>query len=195
MLAYGAGVVGGPGTEPRAEQLVVALRDAEQVGDDEHGERLAVLADELAAAAVDELVDLAVGEAPHELLVLAQSLRRDQAHEQRAVRGVDRRVEREQLIAHRQLVAVLLDERVDVVALERDGEAGERPGGRVARRIRVGVVVDRDCFVVPGHHHHVVVALAPDRTLRTQPVEVRVRVGDELVAAEEVDRVVVGHGQ
>ena len=142
---------------------------------------------------VDELVDLAVGEPPHELLVLAQPLRRDQAHEQRAVRGVDRRVEREQLVAHRQLVAVLLDERVDVVALERHGEPGERPGGRVARRERVGVVVDRDRFVVPGHHHHAVVALALHRALRAQPVEVRVRVGDELVAAEEVDRVVVGH--
>jgi hypothetical protein len=73
---------------------VIALRHAEQVGDDQHGERLAVPADELASATVDELVDLAVGEAPHELLVLAQALRRDQAHEQRTVRGVDRRVER-----------------------------------------------------------------------------------------------------
>ena len=47
--ADGAGLVARPGAEPRAEQLVVALRYAEQVGDDEHGERLAVLADELAA--------------------------------------------------------------------------------------------------------------------------------------------------
>ena len=39
-----------PGTEPRAEQLVVALRHTEQVGDDEHRERLAVPADELAIA-------------------------------------------------------------------------------------------------------------------------------------------------
>ncbi len=123
-----------PGTEPLAEQLVIALRDAEQVGDDEHGEGLAVPADELATAAVDELVDLAVGEAPHELLVLAEALRRDQAHEQCPMRGVDRRVERDQLVAHRELAPVLLDERVDVVALERDGEAGERSRGRVARR-------------------------------------------------------------
>ena len=191
--AHGPGLFARPGTEPLAKQFVVALRYAEQVGDDEHGKRLAVPADELAVAAVDELVDLAVGEPPHELLVLAQALRRDQAHQQRAVRGVDRRVEREQLIAHRQLVAVLLDERADVVALERHGETGERPGRRVARRERVGVVVHRDRFVVPGHHHHAVVALALYRALRTQPVEVRVRVGDELVAAEEVDRVVVGH--
>ena len=189
--ADGAGLLARSGAETGAEQLVVALRHAEQVGDDEHGERLAVAADELAVAALDELVDLAIGQPPHELLVLAQPLRRDQAHEQRAVRGVDRRVEREQLVAHRQRVAVLLDERVDVVALERHREAGERPGGRVARRERRGVVVDRDRFVVAGHHHHVVVRLAADRALRAQPVEVRVRVGDELVAAEEVDRVVV----
>ena len=106
--AHGAGLVARPGAEPLAEQLVVALRHAEQVGDGEHGERLAVPADELAVAAGDELVDLAIGEPPHEVLVLAEALRRDQAHEQRAVRGVDRRVEREQLVAHRQLVAVLL---------------------------------------------------------------------------------------
>ena len=37
-----------PGPSCSLEQLVVALGDAEQVGDDEHGERLAVLADELA---------------------------------------------------------------------------------------------------------------------------------------------------
>ena len=122
VLADGAGLLARPGTEPLAEQFVVALRYAEQVGDDEHGERLAVRADELAVAAVDELVDLTIGEPPHELLVLAQPLRRDQPHQQRAVRGVDRRVEREQLVADRQRVAVLLDERADVVALERRRE-------------------------------------------------------------------------
>ena len=82
------------------------------------------------------------------------------------MRGVHRRVEGEQLVAQRQLVAVLLDERADVVALERHREPGERPGRRVARRERVGVVVDRDRFVVPGHHHHAVVRLALDRALR-----------------------------
>ena len=63
------------------------------------------------AAAGDELVDLAVGEPPHERLVLLEPLRRDQPHQQRAVVGVLRRVERRELVAHRQLVAVLLDER------------------------------------------------------------------------------------
>ena len=100
---------------------------------------------------------------------------------------------RRQLVAHRQLVAVLVDERADVVALERDREAGERSGDRVARRERRGVVVDRDRLVVAGDHHHVVVRLAPHRALRAQVLEVRVRVGDELVVAEEVDGIEVGH--
>ncbi len=173
---------------------MVRLRYAEKVGDGEHGERLAVVADELAAAAVDELVDLAIGEPPHELLVVVQPLRRDQPHQQRAVQRVLRRIEGEDLVAERQLVAVLLDQRAHVVvALERYGEAGERPGRGVARRERVGVVVHRDRFFVPRHHRHAVVAFRADGALRTEPLEVAVRVGNELVAAEEVGRVVVSH--
>ena len=71
------------------------------------------------------------------------------------------------------------------------GKPGNGPVGELHDENVVGVVVDRDRFVVAGHHHHAVVRLAADRALRAQPVEVRVRVGDELVAAEEVDRVVV----
>ena len=74
--------------EALAEPLVVLLRHAEQVGDDEHGEGLGVGADELAAAVGEELVELLVGEAPHELLVVLQALRRDQPHEQRPLAGV-----------------------------------------------------------------------------------------------------------
>ena len=122
-----------------------------------------------------------------------QALRRDQPHQQRAVRGVHRRVERRELVAHRQLVAVLLDERADVVADERHREAGERPGHRVARRERRGVVVHRDRLFVAGDHHDVVVRLALHRALRPQVLEVGVRVGDERVVDEEVDRVEVGH--
>ena len=58
-----------------AELVVLVLRDTQEVGDDEQGERVGVVADELALAARDELVDLAVGEPPHELLVLLQPLR------------------------------------------------------------------------------------------------------------------------
>ena len=45
--ADGTGCFARPGTQPLAKQGVVALRYAEQVGDDEHGEGLAVPADEL----------------------------------------------------------------------------------------------------------------------------------------------------
>ena len=65
--------------EALAEPLVVLLGHAEQVGDDEHGERLGVGADELAVAVGDELVELLVGEAPHERLVVLEPLRRDAA--------------------------------------------------------------------------------------------------------------------
>jgi hypothetical protein len=51
---------------------------------------------------------------------------------------------------------------------------------------------DRGRLVVPGHHHHAVVLLALYRALRPQPREVGIRVGNELVATEEVDRVVIG---
>ena len=57
-------------TEALAEPLVVRLGHAEHVGHDEHGEGLRVGADELAAAVGDELVELLVGEAPHERLVV-----------------------------------------------------------------------------------------------------------------------------
>ena len=45
---------------------MVGFGHAEEVGDDEHGERLGVRGDELAAAVGDELVELPIGEAPHE---------------------------------------------------------------------------------------------------------------------------------
>ena len=66
--------VGALQTETLAEPLVVGFGHAQEVGHDEHGERLRVRADELAAAAADELVELLIGEAPHELLVLARGV-------------------------------------------------------------------------------------------------------------------------
>ena len=166
--------------ERGAEHLVIALGHAEQVGDHEHGERAGVLGDELALAVGDELVELTVRQAPHELLVLLQALRRDQAHEQRSLRGVVRRIERRELVAHRQLVAVLVDERAHVVAFEGHREAGKRSGHRVARREGRRVVVDRDRFLVSGHHHDALVRLAVHRALPAQVLEVRIGVGDRL---------------
>ena len=95
------------GTEP----LVLRFGNAEEVGDHEHRERLGVRADELAGAPGDQLVELTIGEAPHELLVLLQSLRRDQAHEQRPLARVLRRVHGDHVLVHRELIPVALDDR------------------------------------------------------------------------------------
>ena len=67
--------------EAFAEPAVVGFRYPEQIGHDEHRERLRVRADELAAAVGDELVELLIGEAPHERLVVLEPPRRDQPHE------------------------------------------------------------------------------------------------------------------
>ena len=83
---------------------------------------------------------------------------------------------------------------LDVVALEWDREAGERSGHRVARRERRRVVVDRDRFLVSGHHDDVLMRLAVHRALPAQVLEVRIGIGDQLGVTEEVDRLEVGHG-
>ena len=104
--------------EAGPELAVVGLGHTLEVGDDEQREGTGVLADELALALVEELTELPVAELPHELFVLAQALRRDQSHEQAAMGGVSGRVERWELVAEGQLVAVLVDDVADVVALE-----------------------------------------------------------------------------
>ena len=84
-LADGAGQA-----EPVAEPLMVLLGDAEQIGDGEHGERLGVGGDELAAAVGQEGVELLVGQPPHERLVVLEALRGDQPHQQAPFPGVVR---------------------------------------------------------------------------------------------------------
>ena len=79
--------------EPGREQPVVGLGDALQVGDHPQRVRRGVVADELAPAVRDEVVEQAVGEPLHELLVLPQPPGREQAHHQPAVGGVPGRVE------------------------------------------------------------------------------------------------------
>ena len=113
-----------------AELLVLVFGNAEQVCDDEEGEGPRVVADELALAPAEELVDLAIGELPHELLVLLETLGRDQPPQQCPVGGVLRGIEGGQLIAEYEPVAVLLDDLADVVALERNRPLGEGPARR-----------------------------------------------------------------
>ncbi len=177
-----------------AEPLVVGLGHTKQVGDHVQREGSGVVLDELALPPCGELVDLAVGVPPHELLVLPEPLGRNQAHQHASVGLVFRRVHRQDLVAEGQFFAVLLDELADVVALEWDGEAGERTRHGVARRERGGVGVDADRLVVAGHHDHPVVGLGLHRALRSQVVVVGIGVGDQLVAPEEVDLFEVAHG-
>ena len=72
-----------------------------------------------------EAVDEAVGELPHEGLVLLEAFRCDQAQEEVAVCGVRRRVERGQLVTEGEFVAALGDDVADIVAFERHRELDE----------------------------------------------------------------------
>ena len=168
------------------EQPVIGLGDAFQVGDHQQRERCGVGADELAAARLDQLVELTIGEPAHELLVGPQPSWRQEPHHQRSVRGVPWRVERRKLVAERQLVAVALDEVPHVVALERLGESLEGPAHRVARREGRRVVVDRERLLVAGHHEDAVMRLLPHRRLSPHRIEVRIRIVLHGSIAEEV---------
>ena len=139
-------------------------------------------------------VDLPICELPHELLVLLQALRGELSHDQVPVVVVLGRVHRGELIAERQFVTVLLDQLAHIVAaLELNRKAGERTGYRVARRERVGIGVDGAGLFISGDHVDAWFGCG-DRALSPQPIEVRVRVGDQLVASEEIDGVVVDIG-
>ena len=109
--------------------------------------------------------------------------------------AVLRWVHGDDLVAERQLVAVLLDQLAHIVAiLEGHRKARERPRHRVARGERLGIGVHGARLVVSGDHVDTLLGLALHGALPAQPVEVGVGVGDELVAAEEVNGGVVGDG-
>ena len=172
------------------DELVAVLeRHAQQVGDHQQRERAGEALDELAVPRRQELVERLVGERPHGVLVLLEALRGDQPHQQGAVVGVGRRIERGQLVAEWQLVAVLLDQLGDVTVsptFEAYRKAGERSGHRGARRPRLGVVQHGAGFLPAGHHRDVVVLFLGHRALLPQRLVVRVGIRDELAAAEEV---------
>ena len=86
------------------ERGVVGLGNTEEIGDHQQREGARVLVDELALPSVEELVDLTIGESPHEFLVLLEALRSDEPHQQRTMLVVLGRMERGHLIAERRLV-------------------------------------------------------------------------------------------
>ena len=179
--------------EPLAEPLMIGLRHPEEVGDDEHGERLRVRVDELAAAAAREFVELPIGQAPHERLVLLEPHRRQQPHQQGALARVIGRVHRHHVLAHRELVPIAVDDVAHVVTLERDGELREGTDHRVARRERREVAIDLGRLLPPGDRHHAVMGRRHHRALRAQVVEVRVRVLQQGLVGEEVDLLEPSH--
>ena len=80
---------------------MVLGRHAEKIGNDQQRERLRVILEELACAAVDELVELLVGKAPHEVFVLLEALGGDELVQQPPGSRVQRRVLRGDVLGHR----------------------------------------------------------------------------------------------
>ena len=171
------------------ELVAIFHRHAQQVGDHQQRERAGEALDEFAVPGRQEVVERLVGERPHGVLVLLEALGGDQPHQQGAVVGVGRRVEGGQLVAERQLVAVLLDQLGDVTVaptFEAHRKAGKRTGHRDARGPRLGVVEHSAGLVPAGHHRDVVVASPGHRALLPKRLVVGIGVLDELAAAEEV---------
>jgi hypothetical protein len=107
---------------------------------------------------------------------------------------VDGRVERRELVAEGEGLAVALDDVGDVVALERLGEGLEGPADHVAGREAGRVVVDLEGLVVAGDQEDAEVGLLPDRGQRPHGVEVRVRVVLDGPVPEEVRLGQLPHG-
>ena len=181
-------------TEVLAELAVVLFRDSEQVGDDQQREGIAVALEHLDLAGLDELVDLAIGEPPCERFVLAHALRGEEAQCEPSLGLMGLTVQRDRVLAHRELVAVLRQELADVVGrLGLDREAREGTAHCVARRERLVIAQHAGGVVVGGHGHHVVFGQVHDRALGTQVGEVRERIVDDRLVGVEVHLLEVGH--
>ena len=100
-----------------AESLTVGLGYAQQVGNRVERERKIVVNDDLALALREEAADLLVGKIPQEVLVVLEPLRRKQPAQERAMRGVLRRIKRYEVFAERNPLAVPLDQIRDVIAV------------------------------------------------------------------------------
>ena len=90
---------------------------------------------------------LPVGESPHEVFVVLESLGCQQPAKQPPCPGVLRRILRDDVFAHRDLRTMLFDQRTDVVTLGLERQSGERARNRHARGKR-RVLVHRESFLV-----------------------------------------------
>src|SRR5690606_41981502 len=87
-------------------------RRSSDLGDDPQRERAGKAVDELAVAGREEVVEDVVGDLPHRVLVLLETLRRDQPHQQGTVIGVGRSEEHtSELQSRENLVCRLLLEK------------------------------------------------------------------------------------
>src|SRR5690348_3019389 len=130
------------GYRSAAESLAVGLRHVQQVGDRVECERKIVVKDDLALALPDEAAELLVGKTPQEVLAVLELPRGEQPAQQRAVRGVLRRIERYEVVAERNPVAVPLNQIRDVVAV--GFKRHPRPGTAddiANREVMVGVAL------------------------------------------------------
>ena len=170
----------------RQEGLVILGRYAQQVGDDQQGQRLGVLPKELAVARLDELIEGAVGQRPHERLVLLEPPWRHQLAEQGANPGVRRWVESAQEVTERHLTAMLDDLLGDVVASRLKRESRERSDDRIARGEALRVAVDVYGRVVPGDRQDALLRIEPRRALRPLLGVVRIWVDDQRLVGKEL---------
>ena len=90
-----------------------------------------------------------------------------------------RRVEGDEVLVEGEDVAVLLDQRGDVVSMGSLRQRWEGPAERVARRERVVVPEHGEDLVVAGDEEGAVVRLLPDRSVRPDRLVVGERVGEQ----------------
>src|SRR5262245_1818166 len=109
MPSFGISDVSPLPAEPATKRLVVFARYPEQIGDHQQGEGFRVGVAEFHLAPVRQLVDESIREAIDELFILLEPIRCEEPAGQRAMPRVRGRVERGELVAHRNLVTMALD--------------------------------------------------------------------------------------
>ncbi len=92
----------------------------EEIGDRQQGERHPVAEECLELAGRVELIDQSIGELPHEVFVLVEPARCEQAAHQPSSPRMLRRIHGDQMLVHRKLFAVCVDLPIDVVAVHRE---------------------------------------------------------------------------